>query len=226
MPRCHCLFSAILVFSCFLTAGCCFGPCSPALAGSPDPIVPDERVSEAFVLSGVPDLLQNAAYTCGATAVRSVLSYWGKEIPEETLIVLLNTTGEAGTPPQNIVNGTQSLGFAAQVRTDLTLTDLEALVRAGVPVIVGMEDQRNRSTVLFEEQGTNAGHYMVVIGFDTTSVWLEDPAVLGNRIVLPRDAFLARWQIAGKDVRSPDAMTVTRMAIVIRGDRTGTSLSG
>lgn len=214
MSRDQRLFSAMLIFSCILTAGCCFGPCGSSGADSPN-ATDTEEGALPFILSGVPDLVQDVPFTCGATAVRSVLAYWGDDLPEDTLIAVLNTTEEYGTPPRNIINGSLSLGYSAQVRTDLSLTDLETLVRAGMPVIVGIEDHRNQSTVLFEEQGRNYGHYVVVIGFDPGHVWLEDPAVLGRRVVLPREEFLARWQITGKDVRSPDALTITRMAIVI-----------
>lgn len=209
---------AVLVFSLIITSGCCSGSGRNTNPSSGNSVKPGGAEASSSILSDVPDLLQNSSYTCGATALRAVLLYWGTDIPEDTLVAMLSTTNESGTPPQNIVNTSGSLGYPAEIRTGLSLTDLESLIRAGFPVIIGMEEHRNQSRVLSEEQGKNLGHWMVVIGFDTDNVWLEDPAVLGKRTVLPRKEFLTRWQIAGKDIRTPDALTVTRMAIVIRGD--------
>ena len=210
----------MLIFSVIIAAGCCSA--ARGVYGDPGTVpVIEKDGSRAFILSGVPDLLQNSSYACGATAFRAVLRYWGRDIPEDTLVAMLHTTDESGTPPQNIVNASCSLGYPAEIRTDLTPGDLESLVRAGVPVMVGIEEHRNRSTVLSEEPGRNFGHWMVVIGFDPDNVWLEDPAVYGKRTVLSRGAFLARWQVAGKDVRSPDALEVTRMAVIVRKDGAG-----
>lgn len=210
------ILAGILILCLVLTCGCCTtNPCRTVEIPAPV-TVPEPGGMQPFVLSGVPDLRQNASYTCGATALQAVISYWGDELPEDTLVAMLNTTEENGTPPQSIVNVSHALGYDAEIHPRLSLADLEALVRAGIPVIIGTEEHRSRTIELSEEQGRDYGHYMVVIGFDADNVWLEDPAVLGRRAVIPREGFLARWQVAGKDIRSPEALTVTRMAIIIR----------
>ena len=74
-------------------------------------------------------------YSCGASALRIVLNYWGRDVDEAQLMELLHTNSEVGTNPEDIVNGACSLGFDAQVVENLTLDQLERLTADGNPVI-------------------------------------------------------------------------------------------
>jgi hypothetical protein len=42
---------------------------------------------------------QVTEYSCGASALQSVLSYWGRDVDETELMELLHTTPEVGTYP-------------------------------------------------------------------------------------------------------------------------------
>ena len=75
-------------------------------------------------------------YSCGASALRIVLSYWGRDVDEAELMELLHTNAEVGTNPEDIVNGARSLGFDAKLFENLTLDQLERLTADGTPVIV------------------------------------------------------------------------------------------
>ena len=44
-------------------------------------------------------------YSCGASALRSVLSYWGKDVDEEELMKLLRTSSDVGTYPEETKSG-------------------------------------------------------------------------------------------------------------------------
>ena len=48
---------------------------------------------------------QTTEYSCGPSALQSVLSYWGKEVDETELMKLLHTTAEEGTYPDDIARG-------------------------------------------------------------------------------------------------------------------------
>jgi predicted double-glycine peptidase len=67
---------------------------------------------------------QVTEYSCGASALQSVLSYWGRDVDEEELMKLLHTTSEAGTYPEDIVRGARALGFEAQAKENLTLDEV------------------------------------------------------------------------------------------------------
>jgi predicted double-glycine peptidase len=138
---------------------------------------------------------------------------------EDELRALLNTTEEGGTPPENIVNVSRMLGFYAEMRTNLSLSDLEAAVNAGMPVIVGTQAWRGNTSQQSWVNDWADGHYMVVIGLDGRNVYLEDPAMLGTRGVIPRDEFLTRWHdFRGPGATDPGSIIYRRLAVFVRGE--------
>ena len=64
---------------------------------------------------------QVTEYSCGASALQSVLAYWGKDIDEHELMALMGTTEEEGTYPDKMVHAARALGFEAEAREGLTL---------------------------------------------------------------------------------------------------------
>ena len=68
---------------------------------------------------------QSTEYSCGASALQAVLSYWGKDLDEKELMKILHTTPETGTYPDDIVRAARELGFDAEVKDNLTINDLE-----------------------------------------------------------------------------------------------------
>ncbi len=212
------MLPAVLLAATMIVAGCCSSPCSVP-AGPVNQTATHVAGSPERILSTVPDVRQSTPYSCGAASLQAVLSYWGKDLREDELLTMLNTTGERGTSPYTIVNVSRSLGFSAELRTDVTLLDLESAVHAGIPVIVGIQAWRDNTSPPFWLDDWGDGHYLVVIGMDEKNVYLEDPAMLGTRGVISRDEFLMRWHdFAGRDIRDPGAITYRRLAVFIRGD--------
>ena len=76
---------------------------------------------------------QMTEYSCGASALQSVLSYWGREIEEEALMRLLGTNPEVGTFPEDMVRGARALGFDAEMKENATLDELKRFTAAGHP---------------------------------------------------------------------------------------------
>ena len=66
---------------------------------------------------------QMTEYSCGASALQSVLSYWGRDVEEEALMRLLGTNSDVGTFPEDMVRGAQALGFDAEMKADTTWTN-------------------------------------------------------------------------------------------------------
>jgi predicted double-glycine peptidase len=110
--------------------------CASSLAEE-KPLLEPPNSTLKEILSGVPDVRQSTNYSCGVAAFQAVLSYWGGEdLREDVLMKMLNTTPQEGTPPENIVRAARDMGYEAEFRENLTLEDLEASVRAGVPVVI------------------------------------------------------------------------------------------
>jgi predicted double-glycine peptidase len=74
-------------------------------------------------------------YSCGASALRSVLSYWGREVDEEELMKLMKTTlGLAPIQDMNQVPG--SLRVPSRGKGNLTIKDLTDFTADGLVIVV------------------------------------------------------------------------------------------
>lgn len=91
------------------------------------------------------DTRQSTEYSCGASALQAVLSYWGKDLDEKELMELLQAP-ETGTYPEDIVRTARELGFEAEVKENLTIEDLEKSTREGNPVIALLEENYVKPT--------------------------------------------------------------------------------
>jgi predicted double-glycine peptidase len=158
---------------------------------------------------------QTTEYSCGASALQSVLAYWGKDIDERELMKLMGTTEEEGTYPEKIVHAARSLGFEAEVRQDLTLDEVQQLTSAGDPMIALGQVWRGSSSGPLGED-FNAGHYFSVLAVDADNVYVQDPYVRNCKAFVPRAMFEAQWHhVMGNDVkRNPK---LEHLGIVIRG---------
>jgi predicted double-glycine peptidase len=162
---------------------------------------------------------QSTEYSCGASALQAVLSYWGKDLDEEALMELLNTTPETGTYPDDIVKVARDLGFEAEVKENLTIKDVEESTKKGNPVIVLGQAWRSR------EESNKAvaddwedGHYVVILSVDKDYVYFEDPFIRMGKGFLPRQTFEEQWHnIGGKT--ATDTSKQMHLGIFIRGKK-------
>ena len=175
------LLPCILVVTLVVAAGCVS---LPGL-GIPGP----------KILHTVPDVRQSTPFSSGAASLQAVLNYWGTDQREDELMALLGTTPDGATPPESIVEVARQFNYSAELRENLTLADLETSIAAGVPVIIAAQAYAANESPPYTQDWED-GHYMVVIGVDSENVYLEDPAVLGSRGVIPRLEFLTRWHDA------------------------------
>jgi uncharacterized protein len=163
---------------------------------------------------------QITEYSCGASAMQAVLSYWGRDVDEEALMKLMGTNDEVGTYPEEMVRGARALGFEAELREKTTLDDLEKFTADGRPVIALAQVWRSqKDTPDLATDEWDCGHYIVVIGVDKDYVYFQDPYIRMGKGFVPRATFLEHWhQImgGGKAAKSPKLMQV---AIFISTDR-------
>jgi len=172
--------------------------------------------TDAVMLTGVPDVMQSQTWSCGAGSFRAVLGYYGLSAVEANLIEMLNTTSTHGTYPWDIVNASEKLGFPAQWRENVTLDEVRASLEQGVPVII--DGQRFRDENTSWDDTWDTGHYMVIIGLDDKNVYLEDPAVIGSRLSVPRDTFVSLWHDYESELPvPPDAHKYYHIGVFING---------
>ena len=170
------------------------------------------------IMNSVPDVRQSVDYSCGAACTQAVFNYWGIDLREDQLMAELNTTEANGTSPGSILRVAAAHGLAADIRMNLTLTDIqEALGQHIAVIIVAQAWTDNHSTSFSWASDWADGHYMVVIGMDARNVYLEDPAILGSRGSVPRQEFLDRWHDDGDGDIGAGGMQYIHMGIYITG---------
>lgn len=172
-----------------------------------------------LALFSMPDTRQSTEYSCGAAAMQAVLGYWGRDIGEEDVREMLNTNEVSGTYPDDIIRVAKALGLQAEYKENMSMADLENYVAEGIPVVVDCQAWRSVSQYNESWADTwNNGHWLVVIGIDENNVTLEDPYILGDRGIMSREEFLARWHnVRGLD--ETDTGKQIHMGIAIRGER-------
>ena len=212
IPLLLCILICIL-----FTAGCTgTAPSSPAVQTSPAAVTTIPAGTGPVMLAGVPDVRQAEFYSCGASAFQAVMNYYGKDSYESDLRAMLNTSPTHGTYPWDMVRVAQQQGFDAEWKENLTVNDLEASLRNGVPVII--DGQRFRAPDGTWENSWTAGHYMVVYGLDEENVYLEDPYLLGTRLNMTHKDFIASWHDYESELPvPPDAKKYYHVGVFIRG---------
>jgi predicted double-glycine peptidase len=167
----------------------------------------------------VPPVKQYTSYSCGPAAALSMLRYWRWEtfsrVDEASLHMPLRTTETQGTEPEPIVEYLREIvGLDAEYRHgDVTLAELERAVDAGQPPVVDLQAWRDEPRPWRDTW--DAGHYVILVGYDADRLFVMDPSVLtpGAYAFLPRAELDERWH----DLAGMDELRLERMAIFVRG---------
>lgn len=162
---------------------------------------------------------QATEYSCGASALQAVLSYWGKDVDEAELMKLLKTTPEEGTYPDNIVQGARSLGLEAELRENLTLDELQWFTAKGAPAIALAQVWRSqKGSASSAAEDWDDGHYIVVLGVDKDYVYFQDPYIRMSKAFMPKTIFDEHWhQVMGGDLKKNPKLI--HLGIFIRGQK-------
>jgi predicted double-glycine peptidase len=171
------------------------------------------------LLNGVPDVRQSTNYSCGAAALQALLSYWGIDKREQDLMQSLGTTPAEGTSPEAIVRVASEIGCQASLKENLDLKDIGDSLRRHIPVICAIQAWTdNRPAGFSWDKDWEDGHYVIVIGLDSRSVYVEDPSLLGTRGIIPRAEFVARWHdYRGVPPYDPLDRAYVRLGVFVAG---------
>ncbi len=137
-----------------------------------------------------PRLRQTYDYDCGASALQSVLVYYGIEIREEFIIKYAHTNNNDGTSIKNIEKTVKKYKLRCISKT-MTISDIKKFIDKKIPVIVVMQAWTRRKGIDWKKDW-NDGHYVVVIGYDKNKLIFEDPSSF-ERTYLPFKEFDKRW---------------------------------
>lgn len=167
----------------------------------------------------VPAVKQETDFSCGAAAALSILRFWKWDtyarVDESSLYAALETTDARGTEPEPIVSMLRGHAkLEADYRHgDVTLGQLLKAVDAREPPIVDLQAWRDDDRPWKETW--NAGHYVILVGYDAERLFVMDPSVLapGAYAYFLREELEERWH----DLAGHDDRRLERMTIFVRG---------
>ena len=175
-----CPLAFIVVLLCF----CCSG-CSSRVEA-----VGEKSLAQVANLIRVPLTRQSADYTCGITAVQSLIGYYGIDKRQDQLITAMQPDPDKGTDYRNIIAYLQSLGFSATARTNISLDELKGYLDNRQPVLLAIQAWAD---VPADWSSYENGHYVIAVGYDQDVIYFMDPSTLGNYTYIPATEFLQRW---------------------------------
>lgn len=144
---------------------------------------------------GVPHHRQETDWSCGAAAVRAVLLHFGHDVPEPKLRDALGSTAKNGTEYTKMVDYLNGVTGVQAVAQTMTLDGLKKCVDTGCPVIVDLQAWGDKTDYSDE---WDDGHYVVLDGYDATTLFFMDPASDDQIVTLPAADLNDRWHdVAG-----------------------------
>ncbi len=142
-----------------------------------------------MMIKNFPELRQVYNYDCGASALQSVLIYYGFDVREDKLMALIKTD-KNGSRPENIRQALERFKIRAKLIYRMDLAKLKGYLDQQRPVIIALQAWSKQ-----EKDYTQSwvdGHYAVAIGYDRQRIYFEDPSSV-RRTYLSYKELLARW---------------------------------
>jgi ABC-type bacteriocin/lantibiotic exporter with double-glycine peptidase domain len=137
----------------------------------------------------VPHFQQEFEYSCVAACVRMVLAHYGDSRTEAELRLLLDTQS-TGTRAGNVMR-LSGTAFEAYLRSS-NLVELQTVLAEHQPPIVFLK------TGFLEYWGIDIFHTAVLIGFDATTMALNDPYFATAPQTTSSERFAKAWAETGQ----------------------------
>jgi ABC-type bacteriocin/lantibiotic exporter with double-glycine peptidase domain len=136
-----------------------------------------------------PELRQAYEYDCGASALQSILAYYGIDIREELIMKYLKTNLRNGTSINNITKVLKKFNLKFESRK-MTILEIKNYINKKIPVLILIK-------------AWDDDHWVVAIGYDKERIIFEDPYLL-KRTFLKNEEFLKRWHTDEIDSKHPN----------------------
>ena len=118
---------------------------------------------------------------CGPASLKMLFSHFDRHLSEDELSRLSKCHPVTGTPHANMINAARKLGFYVFEKPNSNLSEVDLIINAcKLPVIANWFDE-------------DEGHYSVVRGLDSKSIYLADPSCRSAIHKLNRDFFNDVW---------------------------------
>ncbi|MDD3285555.1 MAG: cysteine peptidase family C39 domain-containing protein [Patescibacteria group bacterium] len=120
-----------------------------------------------------PCLRQSYEWDCGASALQSVLAYYGFDIREE-IIIKLAGTNKKGTPVRGIKKTLNKYKLAIE-GGKISIEEIKNYLDREIPVIILLQAWTKKQKIDWSNDWQD-GHYVVAIGYDSKKIYFSDPS--------------------------------------------------
>jgi len=161
---------------------------------------PDDyrRIPRKAIKIDLPNATQMTDYTCGASALQAICSYFGVGPEDEWDFEQQMAMPKTGADPIHITTAAKDYGLEVKELRPMTAAQLEKYIDKGRPVILMLQAWAGRE--LSYARTWDEGHYVIAIGYDDEVFYVEDPSIHGSRGFVTREELDARWHdVEGED---------------------------
>lgn len=184
-------------------------------------IISLQGCSGSTLILPLTDVQQETSYTCGASAAKSILLYYGIECTEEQIAKEFGTTESSGTSPEQLVIGFKKHGLEALIKENATLEDIYYNLGNNFPTLVAVQAWLENYPPKHWETTWEDGHWLIVLGMDDQNIYFEDPSLFGSRGYMSSEEFLNRWHDYTGEVPCCDASDkqYNHLIITVKGNQ-------
>jgi len=136
----------------------------------------------------LPNYRQETPDTCGPSAIRAVLSYYGIDVTEKQVVAGVNMDPEWGAEPDEMVRYMSEFGLQPEIRSEMTIEDLKKYTQELIPVIVVVQAWGSGDY----ENDWDDSHYVVVKSVGDEFIMFEDPSSDSESMLTIKE-FKKRW---------------------------------
>jgi len=138
---------------------------------------------------GFPTLRQAYTYDCGASAVSTILQFYGYDEREEQAMKGMKTD-KSGTSITHIVDYFKKHGFQVVAKSS-TVDEIKGWIDQCLPVILSLQAWPDNNTDGWQDKNTS-GHYVIAVGYTDQHIICSDPSSVYDSYI-PYAELDRRW---------------------------------
>lgn len=140
-------------------------------------------------INNLPDTMQFSDYDCGIACIQIILAYYGEDIEQIKLLSRIKPSKKDGTKTEQIIKFFRSRRYKTFAGS-MTLNELKKYINKKIPVILFIQAWADRKIDYTKTQAY--GHYVIVRGYNSRGVIIEDPAIFGKGFLSYKE-LIKRW---------------------------------
>jgi hypothetical protein len=137
-----------------------------------------------------PDSRQSVEFSCGASALQSILLYYGIDRIENKIKKSIGSSPKSGSSITKIKEYIKDNGLK-YASGKMSIEDIKSYINKNIPVLITIQAWKNKK-VDYKKSWKN-GHYVVAIGYDGDDIIFDDPSIHSRRGKLSSKELLKRW---------------------------------